>query len=274
MSALVGSAPASLVVQGPVPQTLGPAATRAGAHEVLDRQILLRAPGLARALVDASGATVDAEPGASAEAVSWFAERHVRTARRLAAGKFTLWASSVVVDGSGLALVSEEGAGKSTIAASLALRGFPVLSDHALDVEFDHETAVAVATGDGLELWPASARALGLEPDTGEPVRAGLAKHVYRFPTARAAPLRTVVVLVNPIQAEIELDRLTRGRAILALTEATCMAGIVEAAGLRSAHFMWLTRLSEAAKVVLVRTSHFESEIAAVSDAVLAEATW
>lgn len=271
MSALFYSEAISLEGES-VPVTLGPKAKRAGPHEVLDGRILLRVPGLARAVVDASGAAIVPEPGASAEDVMWLANRHVPTARRLAQGTFTLWAAGLVMDDCGVALIGGEVSGKSTIAASLALQGYPVLGDQALHIEFEDATVLANPTADTLELWPESAESLGLRPEHGEPVRAGLAKRSYRFPGAPSAPLRTIVVLDSALQAGLDREELTGAGAIEAVMKATCMPGIIEAADLRISHFTWLTRLCAGVKVVRLRTSRFELDVAAVSEAVLLEA--
>lgn len=269
MSAVASEPPVEEVDS--VPLSLGPRATPAGPHEVCEGRILLRVPGLARALVDASGARVEAEPGASEEAVEWFSRRHLPTARRLAAGKFTLWAAGVVVDGQGVALIGTEASGKSTVAASLADRGCPVLADQALEIEFEGATAVAGASAHELELWPESVTTLGFAPEAGEIVRPGLDKRAYDFPMASPVPLSLIVALERSPEPGLERESLAGGAAIEQLVKATCMPGIIEAAGLRAAHFMWLMQLCGAVKVVRIRTSRFELDIPAVSEAILAE---
>ena len=71
-----------------------------------------------------------------------------------------LHASAVVVDGHAVGLVGVSGAGKSTTAAALAMRGWPVLTDDVLAlIPQSHAYAVAPAYP-RLRLWPSSVRSL------------------------------------------------------------------------------------------------------------------
>lgn len=76
-------------------------------------------------------------------------------------GTVCLHASAVVIDGLAVGLVGVSGAGKSTTAAALALRGHPVLTDDVLALDEHGALGFSVRPAyPRLRLWPASARNL------------------------------------------------------------------------------------------------------------------
>lgn len=75
-------------------------------------------------------------------------------------GKVVLHASACVIPQGVIAFMGMTGAGKSTLAASFGLRGFPVISDDCLLVEEQGEEIVTTHSYPGLRLWPETVTAL------------------------------------------------------------------------------------------------------------------
>lgn len=71
-----------------------------------------------------------------------------------------LHASAVLMHGRAVAFVGESGEGKSTMTAALSARGYPVVSDELVPVDF---------SGGGLRVWPAFSR-LKLTAESAEAV--------------------------------------------------------------------------------------------------------
>jgi hypothetical protein len=69
-------------------------------------------------------------------------------------GYVALHASAVQIGDAALAIVGPHGAGKSTTAAALATRGFPLISDDVLHVRRTPSGWVAEPYAHGLRLWP------------------------------------------------------------------------------------------------------------------------
>jgi hypothetical protein len=69
-------------------------------------------------------------------------------------GHVALHASAVQIGDVALAIVGPHGAGKSTTAAALATRGFPLISDDVLHVRKTAAAWVAEPYAHGLRLWP------------------------------------------------------------------------------------------------------------------------
>lgn len=75
-------------------------------------------------------------------------------------GVLSLHASVIEVDGQALGFMGAAGAGKSTLAAAFARKGFAVMSDDILALELRDGTFFAQPGYPRLRLWPDSARAL------------------------------------------------------------------------------------------------------------------
>jgi hypothetical protein len=115
-------------------------------------------------------------------------------------GRLALHASAVHVPRFGaIAFAGPAGAGKSTIAAALALRGCPIVADDCLVFSQSRDVVEVVPGYPGVRLWPDAARSLRI--DAG---RDGRVAHYTRKQRpalgrrrfhADATPLRTLFVL-------------------------------------------------------------------------------
>ena len=75
-------------------------------------------------------------------------------------GVTCLHASAVALDGWAVALLGPPGAGKSTLAASFAMRGLPVISDDVLALSHHDGRFVVEPGAPRIRLWPESVQAL------------------------------------------------------------------------------------------------------------------
>jgi hypothetical protein len=118
-----------------------------------------------------------------------------------ARGRLALHASCVRVGDGAVLIAGAPGAGKSTTAAALAMRGMTVVSDDltALDVRHDDETLRAWPAFDHLRLWPDGERVVLGDDARLERITPGWDKR--RFPLDGAAfageplPVRAILVL-------------------------------------------------------------------------------
>jgi len=76
-------------------------------------------------------------------------------------GRQALHATAVLTPHGVCAFTGPAGAGKSTLAASFLLAGYPVLSDDCLVLEEDRQTILATPAYPGLRLWDDTLEALG-----------------------------------------------------------------------------------------------------------------
>ncbi len=144
-------------------------------------------------------------------------------ARGLAAwlnGLTVLHASAVSRQGRTIALTGPSGAGKSTIAAGLAKRGWSVLEDDALIIDWCEEGAIALSGRSELRLWDDTFGMVGLRRGAEVEHRGG--KFVAATGTEsvrnRSTQLRDIVVLEfgaadRPIEI-VQMDAASRLSAI------------------------------------------------------------
>lgn len=103
-------------------------------------------------------------------------------------GEWLLHASAVAVDGRAMLICGSSGRGKSTTAAALANRGYPLLSDDISRLEFSPTGPIVHADGRMLKLYDQTATDLGLADRRGERVLSRLDK-VYVSPADESPPL-------------------------------------------------------------------------------------
>ena len=172
------------------------------AHLPDGRGFLLRFPDLADFEVSRDG---DRVACAAARALPPVTLRHLLLDQVLPLvlhlrGRLALHASAVHVPGFGaVAFAGPAGAGKSTLAAALALRGCPIVADDCLAFAPSRDAVDVVPGYPGVRLWPDAARSLRI--DAGRDKRVAHYTRKQRAPLGRgrfhptATPLRALFVL-------------------------------------------------------------------------------
>ncbi len=97
-------------------------------------------------------------------------------------GQDALHATAVLTPHGVCAFAGPAGVGKSTLAASFLLAGYPVISDDCLVLKEQEGRIVAVPGYPGLRLWDDVAQSLSLDPDHLSPVAHYTAKHRLLIP--------------------------------------------------------------------------------------------
>jgi hypothetical protein len=135
-------------------------------------------------------------------------------------GLLVLHASAIALDGGVVAFLGQAGHGKSTTAASLHARGYPVVADDVVAVDFGAPGGPAALPGfPQLKLWPDAVTALGETPESLPRVHAGEDKRVRRVAPAGTAPrsLRRLYVLTDA--EALDLEPLTGHAAVFELLQ-------------------------------------------------------
>lgn len=257
----MSAATTELWVEAAVPEHLEGARDPGPVHESVPGQVLVRLPGLARALV-----TLDAPPrieraaGVGDADLDWLARGPLRHAGDVLRGDFALRAAAVAIGDRAVALVAGGAGGKSFLAAALARRGHAVLADSYLPVGVE-ERAIARAQTCRLELWPRGVRLLGLDPEAGAEVRSGLSKRALAFDAAASAPLGLVVRLRRESEhAEPSLEPLRGGALMSSLIFATAMRPPIDGAGLGSDHFRWAVAVGQRTRGAVLHVPAFHED--------------
>ncbi len=262
----MSAATTELWTEAPVPEHLDGASDPGPVHECLPGQVLVRLPGLARALVTPDAPPrIERAPGVGDADLDWLARGPLRHAADVLRGVFALRAAGVVIDGRAVALVAAGAGGKSFLAAALARRGHAVLADSYLPVAVE-ERAVAQPQGGRLELWPRAVRVLDLDPEAGVEVRPGLTKRAIAFAAADAAPLALVVrVRRESEDAEPSLESLRGGALMSSLIFATAMRPPIGGAGLGGDHFRWAAGVGQRTRGAVLHVPSFHDDPAALA---------
>lgn len=245
--------PADVVVRvGETPAELPGAVERGANWERAGGAWLLRVPGLARFLVRAAGEIVIHPQGAATpDDLAIFAAGPLLGLLLHLRGQIVLQASAVAVGDGAALFCGGTSAGKSTLAAALGRRGYPMICDDLCSIDLAAPGGPhALADAATLKLWAQAIDQLGLE--SGPPVRAGLRKHHAAPPagTVAAAPVRAIYVLgeARP-SAPAGIQRANVVDLAILVRRSAYRPNMVRALGQRPAYFEAATRLGGAASV-------------------------
>lgn len=163
---------------GAVPQRLEAATGSGPTWQVAGGRFLLRIPGIARFLLEDGRSILFApESGDGLADVPIFLIGTVFGILLHQREQIVLHASAVRVNGKSVLFCGSAGAGKSTLAAALAQRGYPLITDDVCTVSIEPGLPPQVhSDGRQLKLWAQAIERLELAPARGERVRAKLEK--------------------------------------------------------------------------------------------------
>jgi hypothetical protein len=235
------------------------------------RQYLLRIPGIASYLVsDGRDIVVAPDPGARPLDVRAYLLGTVFVILCHQRGMLPLHASAVAGSQGVVAFLGHSGQGKSSLAAHLALRGFPVLADDFCLIEFSASAeAMVIPAAPWLKLWRNSLETLGRPAEGLQRVFSQDDK--YRLPLdspLHPQPIRTLVFLDSDDDSASRLEEVSAVEAIPSLMELTHQAYVLQAIGRQRENFLHCSRVSSQAKAYrLIRPwglQHLHSTLDAV----------
>ncbi|HZQ14451.1 MAG TPA: hypothetical protein VFB31_16735 [Pseudolabrys sp.] len=167
-------------------------------------------------------------------------------------GEIVLHASAVRVDGKAVLFCGSSGAGKSTIAAALAQRGFPVVVDDLCAITLTGAAPLVQPDGRHLKLWAQAIAQLDLAARRGAPVRQRLQKFFVEPAAVLAEPLPLGAVYAlrearPPHQAGIERPNVVD--AALILRRGAYRPLMVNRLGQKADYFRAATAIANAAGI-------------------------
>jgi len=188
-------------------------------------------------------------------------------------GMTCLHASAVNVDGLAVAFLGREGAGKSTTAAALAVKGFPVLSDDTIALTESMHEWTAAPGYPRVRLWPDAAGAIRENAGASALIPPGETGSASRFhlnlqalqSRFQSSPLTVGLVyfLDEPDQqSHMSAEAMSPANALLALVPNTYASRVLDR-DLRAKEFDALSRFVER---VPVRRLTRPSDLTKLSD--------
>jgi hypothetical protein len=233
--------------------------------------------GVSLFAISGSGDSIEAVPeaGAPVDAVQrLFLDQVIPLLLHLS-GRECLHASAILTVHGACAFLGPAGAGKSTLAACLALRGHPLVADDCLALAERSGGGILVLPGHrGSKLWPDSAQALlesggSLPPVAGNPAKRMLA---LRRAAKEPAPLRRIYIITPaPPGAPAEIVPAGPPEAIPALLEAAFRIDPRDAE-LLSRQFRFLMKVAAETPLRRLRYAHDFAALPALCQRILEEA--
>lgn len=257
----------------------------AGARSIFSDRYLLRFPELADFLVDAKGReiTCQARSGTEPETLRHLLLNQVLPLVLNLRGRDALHATAVLTPDGVCAFAGQAGAGKSTLAASFLLAGYPVIGDDCLLLDERDTRVVAIPAYPGIRLWEDALEALygaceGFPTVTHYAVkrRLFLPKQGEQFPTL-PVPLARIYCLEGSIAEQgndsvppPSIRRLSRRDAFMHLL--TCLFRFdIRDQAMLTRQFHFLDRLVARVPVRQLFVPRNFSSLPAVREAVLTD---
>jgi hypothetical protein len=215
------------------------------------QQYLLRIPGLASYLVSSGrDIVVCPEAGALPLDVRAYLLGTLFVVLCQQRGLLPLHASAVGTRQGVVAFLARSGQGKSSLAAHLGQRGFPVLADDVclIDLTLANE-AMVIPAAPWLKLWRNSLQILGRQADGLERVFSEDDK--YRWPLEtplNPEPIGKLIFLQSEDRSVAAIQELSPLEAIPLLMDLTHQAYVLQATGQRQENFLRCSRVSSQAR--------------------------
>ena len=180
-----------LIAPGAVPKELDTPAASGPTWAISGDRFLLRIPDVARFLLTAGREIMfETENGTPSNDIAIFLIGTVLGILLHQRERIVLHASGIWVNGKAVLFCGASGAGKSTIAAALGQRGYPLVTDDLCAIAFaDDAKPIAHPDGRQLKLWAKALERLGLNEDRGARVRDQLEKYYVEPADAFSEPL-------------------------------------------------------------------------------------
>ncbi len=197
-------------------------------------------------------------------------------------GRDALHATCVLTPRGACAFTGPTGAGKSTLAASFLLAGYPVLSDDCLVLGEDGGAILATPAYPGLRLWGDALAALGGARAPSRPVAHYTSKRrlrtregrtprlAARYPVARVYALAPPAVEKRGEPAAPRIERLSRREGLMELIAAAFRLDIADR-GMLARQFDFLARVASRVPVRRLRIPHDFAVLPAVRASILAD---
>lgn len=198
---------------------------------------LLRFPDIADFEIDAACSRVDCSPapGIGEATCNHLFLNQVQPLILSRTGKLVLHGSAVETGAGALLFLGQSGRGKSTLAASFALRGYPFLADDGIVLERTDAGYRALPSHPSIRLWNDSEEALALaDAPRAPPVhytpKSRLVATSRLIHATSPCRLRTVYLLDNAGVTDVSIRRLDPAAAMTGLLQHTFILDVEDRA--------------------------------------------
>jgi hypothetical protein len=250
-----GETPDVTIRYGAVPDSLPGAAMIRVCTQARPGQFLLTLEHVAKYLVeDGNCITIEPASGVTNDEVRLFLMGAVWSALLLQRGLLPLHGSAIRVKDGAVVLAGPTGNGKSTLAAALLERGFPVIADELCALAVKENSPPLLLPGfPQILLWADSLRKLEMDIQRLAPVRPDLEKYILPLENntvQEPLPLERLYILNTGNTPSITISSLRGVKKNHALIDCTYRVHQVAGHGLSMAHFQ---QCADAARYIEIK---------------------
>jgi hypothetical protein len=195
--------------------------------------------GVGRALIR-NGSEVIIEPDPSIEKtdLSPFITGTILAVLLHQRGTMVLHSSAVIINGEGVAFLGEKGAGKSTFAAYLQLKGHRLITDDLVAVKFSGGEIETIPGFPRIRLWSDSLESVGLNPEDLPRINKFINKRsLHCSKKFSISPVKLSRLYILSEGDEIEIERLNEKEAFIEIARYTYLSRYLQATGKIKEHF-------------------------------------
>ena len=242
------------VVEGPVPDHLDSPTRDAGFLQHTATEFLIAFEGAGRMLITRDRVTIEPGPGSSVERMDFlvygWAPRMIRILRE----EFSLHGSAVIGPRGAVAVLGRSGAGKSTTVSGLTQRGYDLIVDDVLPVDFVDGVARVHGWDRPVQLTDEAAAALDLDDPAGSRVFIDGKHQVALGGDSESRPLAVLVHLIPDDDCDVVFAKPLSGASRLsAVIDNSDSTRLSSADGRAPAFFRWATEVAASVPIYEIR---------------------
>jgi hypothetical protein len=259
---------------GVVPECIESPISCGGLYEASATQFLLRLEGVANYLVE-SGSQITIEPTSNDPTeLRVFLYSSCMGALLQQRGIVPLHASGVLTDRGALLFAGASGVGKSTLAAALSLRGFPVIADDIAAITLDSQGKAKVLPGiRRLKLWKQALSQLHLADLPLQRTRHHLEKYEYSpAPVGQGElgeDIAAIVFMGEWNESSIKIESVGRSDKLKRIISNTYRSRFLQGLKARPAHFQVSSTLGATVPMFSVTRPNLGFQIDRLIDEIL-----
>ena len=186
--------------------------------------------------------------------------------------RLVLHASAVLTGHGAIAFAGKTGKGKSTLATSFALEGFPLVSDDYLVLRPGHEGWMAMPSYPGVRLWPSTIRAMMPQDlatrDVASYTMKRRAADTTLLPQTNEPVFLRRLYMLTDEAGSTSIDKVPPGRGMISLLEFAYNLDITDRAFLRQ-QFETINQVTKDIPVYAIHFPREYSALPAVREAIL-----
>ena len=182
-------------------------------------------------------------------------------------GKLVLHASAVNINGCAAVFLGNKGYGKSTLAAHLQSRGYPLISDDMVPVSFTGDRAETIAGYPQIRLLPDSVESIGLDPESMPQVNTWIRKRDFvPYGDFTSEPIDLGCIFILSVSDNVALQQLNPYSAFIEIANNTYTGAFLEQTDNVGAHFKHCEQLLRSVPVFTLSRPHDFSRMPEIVD--------